>query len=173
MNITIRPALESDIPKLIEIARSTFIDTYAYANDPEDLESYLESNFTKNQISHEFSNPDSYFFVVESQQELIAYLKANTSTAQTEKQQEDAWEIERIYVSKAHQDQAIGKMLLKEVITQAKKANAPYIWLGVWKENEKAIKFYQKNNFEIFGEHEFIFGKQKQVDYMMKFTLTD
>jgi ribosomal protein S18 acetylase RimI-like enzyme len=32
------------------------------------------------------------------------------------------------------------------------------LWLGVWENNHKAILFYQKWGFEIFGSHGFILG---------------
>jgi hemerythrin-like domain-containing protein len=42
------------------------------------------------------------------------------------------------------------------------------VWLGVWDKNEKAIAFYQKNGFEIVGEHPFVMGNDRQNDFIMK-----
>jgi ribosomal protein S18 acetylase RimI-like enzyme len=45
------------------------------------------------------------------------------------------------------------------------------VWLGVWKENHRAIKFYERWGFEIFAEQEFILGNDHQIDWLMKKTL--
>jgi len=43
-----------------------------------------------------------------------------------------------------------------------------YVWLGVWEENPRAIRFYQKNGFVEFDKHIFKLGDDKQIDIMMK-----
>lgn len=43
-----------------------------------------------------------------------------------------------------------------------------YVWLGVWKKNPPAIRFYEKNEFTAFGKHIFKMGDDEQVDIMMK-----
>jgi GNAT superfamily N-acetyltransferase len=48
-----------------------------------------------------------------------------------------------------------------------------YIWLGVWEENHKALRFYRKNGFVGFDKHIFKLGDSEQTDFMMKFDLTE
>ncbi|RZL17332.1 MAG: GNAT family N-acetyltransferase, partial [Pedobacter sp.] len=43
-----------------------------------------------------------------------------------------------------------------------------YVWLGVWEENPRAIRFYQKNGFMPFDKHIFKLGEDEQTDIMMK-----
>jgi ribosomal protein S18 acetylase RimI-like enzyme len=43
-----------------------------------------------------------------------------------------------------------------------------YIWLGVWEHNPKAISFYEKNGFTVFGQKVFQMGEDQQRDFMMK-----
>ncbi len=42
------------------------------------------------------------------------------------------------------------------------------IWLGVWEENPKAIRFYEKNGFVPFSRHIFKMGDEEQTDIMMR-----
>jgi ribosomal protein S18 acetylase RimI-like enzyme len=42
------------------------------------------------------------------------------------------------------------------------------MWLGVWEENPRAIRFYQKLGFVEFGEHIFQLGDDAQRDVLMK-----
>ena len=62
----------------------------------------------------------------------------------------------------------IGQLLLDHSIKIAKEKNTKFIWLGVWENNEPAIKFYKKNGFQIYGKHVFILGKDVQSDLLMK-----
>ena len=43
-----------------------------------------------------------------------------------------------------------------------------YVWLGVWEQNPRAIRFYEKNGFVPFDTHVFILGEDKQTDILMK-----
>jgi ribosomal protein S18 acetylase RimI-like enzyme len=38
--------------------------------------------------------------------------------------------------------------------------------LGVWENNVRATKFYEKFGFERVGEHEFWLGNECQLDYI-------
>ncbi len=48
-----------------------------------------------------------------------------------------------------------------------KELKVDMVWLGVWKENPRAVSFYQRHGFEIFGEHDYLIGTDLQRDYLM------
>ena len=77
-------------------------------------------------------------------------------------------EIERIYVLKKYHGQKVGQKLFDTAMSTAKREKKKYVWLGVWENNQRAIRFYQKNGFVEFGTHTFILGTDKQTDLMMK-----
>ena len=64
--------------------------------------------------------------------------------------------------------QKIGQILLNKAIEIGKKKNLEFLWLGVWEKNHRAIKFYEKNGFKVFGKHKFVLGKDVQTDLLMK-----
>jgi ribosomal protein S18 acetylase RimI-like enzyme len=101
-------------------------------------------------------------------EEILGYLKLNFTDAQTEKLEENHFEIERIYVLKAFLGQKIGQILFDKAIEIGREKNLEYVWLGVWEENHRAIRFYGKNGFEIFGKHDFVLGEDVQTDLLMK-----
>ena len=69
---------------------------------------------------------------------------------------------------KAFLGQKIGQILLNKAIEIGKKKKLEFLWLGVWEENHRAIKFYEKNGFKVFGKHKFVLGKDVQTDLLMK-----
>ena len=77
-------------------------------------------------------------------------------------------EIERIYVLKENHGSGIGIELLNFAIEIAKQNKVAYIWLGVWENNHRAIRFYKKNGFTTFDKHQFVLGSEEQTDLMMR-----
>ncbi|MFD2832491.1 GNAT family N-acetyltransferase [Christiangramia antarctica] len=65
----------------------------------------------------------------------------------------------------------VGKMLYDKAIELAKEKNIDNVWLGVWEENLRAIRFYEKNGFVAFDKHIFKLGNDEQTDIMMKLKL--
>ncbi|MBC7398621.1 MAG: GNAT family N-acetyltransferase [Mucilaginibacter sp.] len=169
MNIT--KVSPSRIKALHYISHKTFVDAFAHLNNPSDLEIFLSDHLTEQSLSEEIDNPESEFYFAEIDGEPIAYFKINTGNAQTELQEAQGLEIERIYVLHGHQGKKIGELLINEIIKIAKLSNKTYIWLGVWEMNLRGIKFYQKNGFVIFDQHQFKVGNDIQTDIMMKLEL--
>ena len=166
--IIIRKADINDLSALRNIGIQTFIEAFSKQNTDENMRNYLEEKFSTEQLSKELANPDSLFFFAEEKQQVIGYLKLNTGDSQTETQPEPALEIERIYVLQAFHGKQVGQLLYNRAIEVAKDLGVPYIWLGVWEENLRAIQFYRKNGFAEFGKHIFKLGDDEQTDIMMK-----
>ena len=102
---------------------------------------------------------------------IIGYLKLNIGQSQTEIKNDNALEIERIYVLKEFHGQNIGQQLFEKALERAHAQKVDFIWLGVWEENKRAIQFYTKNGFIAFDKHIFKLGDEEQSDIMMKLKL--
>ncbi|WP_316804444.1 GNAT family N-acetyltransferase [Pedobacter nototheniae] len=166
--ITIERARLEDISKLQEIGRTTFSETFANEENEENMQNYLEQSFSIDKLTGELKNKDSQIYFAKIRARVIGYLKINIGEAQTEKLDDGAFEIERIYVLKEFQGQKIGQMLYQKAIELANDIKASYLWLGVWEENHKAKKFYEKNGLIAFDKHAFWLGNDEQTDLMMK-----
>ena len=137
-------------------------------NTKEDMQKYLDENLSEEKLKSELENPNSEFYFAENDNQILGYLKLNFGNAQTENQGNETLEIERIYVLKEFFPLKIGQVLFEKSLEIAKEKKLKFIWLGVWEENKRAIRFYEKNGFEIFGKHDFVLGKDVQTDLMMK-----
>jgi diamine N-acetyltransferase len=171
MNVIIRPAFRLDLAALQAIGRKTFVETFADSNSAENLAAYLEEGFSVDKLGAELRNENSQFYFALQKEEVIGYLKVNWGDAQSEKQDPHALEIERIYVLQQYHGTQVGALLYQQALAIAKARKAPYIWLGVWEENPRAIRFYQKQGFLEFGEHIFQLGDDAQRDVLMKLDL--
>jgi ribosomal protein S18 acetylase RimI-like enzyme len=159
------------IEALQQIGRQTFAETFAESNTAENMAKYLEEAYSHEKLSAELNNPNSFFYFAILDEKVIGYLKLNIGGSQTELKDNDALEIERIYVLKDFYGKKVGQMLFDKAITIAKEQNVAYVWLGVWEENKRALQFYTKNGFIEFDQHIFVLGDEVQTDIMMKLEL--
>ncbi len=98
----------------------------------------------------------------------LGYMKINFGASQSDLQDFEALELERIYVDSNQLGKGIGQLLLDKAIEIARKAGLIYIWLGVWEHNLKARRFYTKNGFVQFDQHIFTLGNDDQTDLLLK-----
>ena len=158
----------TDLENLQKISITTFRETFEEVNTEEDMQKYLDENLSEEKLKSELENPNSEFYFAENDNQILGYLKLNFGNAQTENQGNETLEIERIYVLKEFFPLKIGQVLFEKSLEIAKEKKLKFIWLGVWEENKRAIRFYEKNGFKIFGKHDFVLGKDVQTDLMMK-----
>lgn len=171
--IEIKKISLEEITQLQEIGRQTFKETFSESNSEENMKNYLEEGFSDEKLTAELIDENSEFYFAIFEKKVIGYLKINFGASQTELKDNNALEIERIYVSKEFHGKSVGQLLYTKAIEIATQKKSEYVWLGVWEENQRAIHFYKKNGFIEFDKHIFKLGNDEQTDIMMKLKLTN
>jgi len=169
----VRPAFPDDVDMLRQLSIVTFSDTYAEYNTKADMQLYITQHFNREILLSELNSEENFFFLVMFNHEPAGYIKLGTSHELPQLKNKKSIELERIYVVKHLQGTGLGNRLIQYGVEFAQGKGCDTIWLGVWKKNEKAIGFYRKYGFEVFGEHEFILGTDEQTDWLMKKELSD
>ena len=167
-HILIQKATIADADTLLTFCRKTFFDFFAHLNTPENMEAYAANAFTPQRIRAELNNPGSHFYFAMLNGHITGYIKINLDAAQTELQDNNGLEVERIYVLAEYHGKKIGHELLDFAFKTAQDKGLQYVWLGVWEHNQKALSFYEKHGFKVFGSHPFMLGSDKQTDLLMK-----
>jgi ribosomal protein S18 acetylase RimI-like enzyme len=170
-SITITKIGPAQLAQLQAIGRQTFTETFSSTNSEENLNAYLQYGFSTAKLTAELNNPNSEFYFATLNDKVIGYLKINFGIAQTELQDPKAMEVERIYVLGEFQSKKVGQLLFEKALAIAKNKKVDFVWLGVWEENHRAIRFYSKNGFVAFDSHIFLMGNDKQTDILMKLQL--
>lgn len=170
-NIIIRKVALSDIDQLQKISIQTFSETFASSNTEENMRKYLEEGYSLEKLTTEINDNNAEIYFATLNNSVIGYLKLNFGQSQTELKDNNALEIERIYVLKEFHGKNVGQLLYEKAMQVARQINASYVWLGVWEENPRAINFYKKNGFVEFDKHIFKLGNDEQIDIMMKLQL--
>lgn len=170
-NIEIKRVSLDDIETLQNISIQTFFETFSESNTEENMAKYLEEGFSLERLTIELNDESSEFYFAVLDDDIIGYLKINLGQSQKELKEDNALEIERIYVLKKFQGTKVGQLLYDKAIEIAYNKKTNYVWLGVWEENPRAINFYKKNGFVEFDKHIFRLGDDEQTDIMMRKTL--
>tara|TARA_R110000868_G_scaffold376115_1_gene640886 strand:+ start:104 stop:688 length:585 start_codon:yes stop_codon:yes gene_type:complete len=172
MELTYTKCSLTDLQQLRQISEQTFVTAFEKDNDPNDFKNYIENAFALERIKEELLNPDSDFFFVYSNNEILGYFKLNVGVAQSDIKQDDSIELERIYVLVEHQGLGLGEVFLNHIKNVALKRKKKMLWLGVWEQNIRAIKFYERQGFRKFDTHPYFIGSDEQTDWLMCFDLS-
>ena len=126
------------------------------------MQSHTAQKFNPQQISLELQDANNQYYLAYNEGIAVGYLKLNLNDAA------NGLEIARIYARQTHWGRGVGQVLLQQAITVAQTNRIPYIWLGVWQQNPRAISFYQKMGFVIIGTMPYYMGDEAQTDWIMK-----
>lgn len=168
---TIERSTLEDIEILRKVGKETFFETFYDSNTEENMDDYLRTSFSYENVKGELENRDSIFFIARYKDQVAGYMKVNFERAQTEVDYKNSLEVQRIYILKKYQRMGLGKIFIDRSIEIAKEKDLDYIWLGVWENNINSIKFYEKQGFKKFDTHSFLVGEDRQRDDLMKMTL--
>ena len=105
-----------DIEQLQKIGRQTFFETFSSANSEENMNQYLKDGFSIEKLTDEVSNQNAEFYFAVLDSDVIGYLKLNFGSSQTELKDDQAIEIERIYVLKDFHGKKVGQILYDKAI---------------------------------------------------------
>lgn len=165
--IEIRKAFPADAEALSAISEQTFRDTYANFNTPENMDQYVRDNFGPEQLSSEISSPENTFLLAVEDGNIIGFSKLCTAKIPEALAGKQAIEIERIYVDSHFHGKKVGPLLMQHIVDFAQMGGFEVLWLGVWENNPRAFRFYEKWGFTRFGEQIFQLGDDLQTDWLL------
>ena len=168
MKTTIRKCNMNDLQVLRDLAHETYDDSFRALNTPETMDAYLAEAFDLQKIQMELETPQSEFYFLYADDKLAGFIKINDVPAQTDINDPDSLELERIYVKSEFKRHGLGTVLIQYAEDIAAARGKQYVWLGVWEQNPKAIAFYEKMGYREFDRHTFRMGDELQSDLVMK-----
>jgi ribosomal protein S18 acetylase RimI-like enzyme len=168
MPLSIRIAAKKDAALIADLSRKTFYETFDVFNTKEDMDKFMNEQFTHDALMNEVGAEGNIFLLAFDDELPVGYARMRENNNPPELQSKNAMEISRIYADSNSIGKGVGKTLMEKCIAIAKEKNKEIIWLGVWEKNERAIDFYHKWGFEKFSEHPFILGNDIQTDWLLK-----
>lgn len=159
-------ATTNEVRLLSQISSDTFKDTYSSVNKKSDIDYFILNCCQPAQIESEIKDPFLDYFIFYTNSVPVAYCKLRYHES------EKKLEIARFYLLSTQIGKGIAKIFMEHLFSYAKNEGYECLELAVWKENKRAIRFYEKMNFKITGETTFDWGTGKvDDDYLMLFQL--
>lgn len=171
MTITLELVPTEGAAALAALKAATFVETFAEDNDPAHVEAHLAREFTPAVVERSLEDDRSTTWWLLDDGAPVGFLKVNRGGAQTEPDLDEGLEVEQIYVLASQHGRGLGGRLLERAISTARAEGFPFVWLGVWERNLRAIAVYEHLGFVAFGDHTFFFGNEEQRDVLMRFDI--
>jgi len=173
MNLQIRKAELNDAVVTALLARITFAETFGHLfhDHRDELRVYLNRTFAVSKIERSLGQPRNTYWLGFADGLPVAYAKLKYPCA-TPISENDAAQLQKIYVLREFVGQGIGKPMLQAVLAHAASIRVPTIWLDVLKENDRAIRFYKQQGFTALGTDTYVIGAQTFDFHLMSLSGT-
>ncbi len=160
MSVSLKVCNNNHIALLSKVATKAYNNHYVYLwND--DGKEYACANFNQKQFKKEIEHPNSLFYLIYLDEKAVGFLKLNINKAFQSFSDQEALELERIYLFKEITGKGIGTFIMNFVVDLAKEKHKTIVWLKSM-ESSESLFFYQKNGFEIVGKDRLNFHQMKQ-----------
>ena len=159
MSVTIRQALPTDANLISVLGAVTFYEAYFEQDTAHELANYITESFPPERVLAEIESSTNTFFIIYREEKAVGYAKCRTDNRHESIKSERAVELQRIYILERVFGRGIGEILLKYCIETARQKGFETLWLGVWEENKRARRFYEKHGFKQVGTLDFPYGE--------------
>jgi GNAT superfamily N-acetyltransferase len=145
--VEIKKCTASDIPTILSVALQSYREHYTYLWTDAG-EAYIGRNFTNTILEKEFTEENSYFYLLLFGGEPAGFLKINDKKALIPYPKEDCLELERIYLLEKVSGKGIGKVAMDFVVNMGRERKRKVVWLKAM-DSSLAVKFYRRMGFQV------------------------
>ena len=171
-SVYIRKATARDCGIIVALGKKTFTETYLETGSNPVVQEYIEKKLSDENIGEELCNPAAWFYIGFVDHEPVAFTRLRHDRVAKGLEDKRAIEVEHIYVLREYQGFKVGKEMMAKCIEVAMQEQFETIWLQVWQQNHKAIRFYIKAGFVVYETTLLHYdGDLQQHDFLMRMDL--
>jgi len=168
-NIQTREANLADANLIAVLGSATFYEAYFEQDIPSALANYILESFSPEQIALELAEPGSEFFIIFRDEKAVGYAKLREDPPGPGVTSENTVELQRFYLVERVYGKGVAKALLDHVVDRSRERGFDTVWLGVWTENKRAQRFYEKHGFtDTGGRLEFVYDAGVGINIVME-----
>jgi ribosomal protein S18 acetylase RimI-like enzyme len=170
--ISYRKAALSDAKKLSILYKQVYIQTYGVEGVSDEFANFITKQFAVERIEKTIQEQPDCLIVAVYKNNLVGVAEiefAKKSPVGTI----TAPELNKLYILEWFCGQGIGNKLLTFAEQIARDAGETKMWLWVLESNERAIQFYEKNQYQKIGMAPFQMETNRYENYVMLKTLTE
>ena len=144
-----------DCELIAQIGKKSFLDSHGKSASKENIETFITKTYNKETLIKELNNPTIEYLLIYYKNKIAGYSKIELNIPNSNIEHKRITKLDRFYLLKEFYGQKLGIKLFNFNIELSKKNQQNGIWLAVWVENQRAIKFYTKLGFKIVGKYDF------------------
>ena len=148
-------AQPSDAKTLSKLSKETFLVAHGHSAPEKEINTYINNNFNEENFVRELNDEKNIYHLITYKHIIVGFSKINLNSKNEHIENKQITLLSRIYLLKEYYDLSLGKALFNFNISLAKKQKQSGIWLAVWTENHRAIRFYKKMGFKKVGDYDF------------------
>ena len=165
--IKIKVAKESDVQVLALLGRITYSESHGhFIEDKNDLISYLTGAFSVEQTTKDVLDSNNLVYIIYYDDLPVGYAKMVLNANHESVISKNSGLLERIYLLNDFIPMKIGQQFLTFIEQKAKEIQLDTIWLSVYIKNERAIRFYEKNEYRKVGELNFLVSGKEYENFV-------
>jgi diamine N-acetyltransferase len=167
----IRRATPADAPLIASLGADTFVKSFGEQNTPENLAKHLAKAFGDDIQRRELTDPAITYLIAEQDGRTAGYAQVREGDAPECIEGPSPVEVRRFYVVHEFHGTGIAQALMDACADEARQRGGRTLWLGVWDQNPRAIRFYRKWGYEDVGGQTFMLGDDPQQDRVLALSL--
>jgi len=140
-------------------------------NSREELTEYLEFTYDPVKLTKSIRKENNVYLLAFLDGKAVGFAKLKKHSLNDLIASPIQMELQKIYVLTEYQGRGVGAALMKEAKSIADERNPDCLWLDTYISNEKAIHFYEKNEFKKIGKYLFTIGSQTFEYYVMELAI--
>ncbi len=145
----------NDSELIAKLGKQTFIESHGHSASEADIDAFILKYYTTTAVAKEFDDSNVIYHLVKLNTKFVGFSKIEFNSPNENVSEQNITKLARLYLLKECYGKKLGATLFNFNIEVSKAKNEKGIWLHVWVENEKAIRFYKKNGFKVVGEHDY------------------
>jgi ribosomal protein S18 acetylase RimI-like enzyme len=166
--VAIRRATPADAQALSRVSELAFTGTFGHLYSDVDLQTFLRDSYAVEAYARFLADPAHACWLVERDGEAVGYALAGPCGLPHPDVTADDGELKRIYLLPQVQGGGHGDRLFQAAIDWLGRRGPRTLWIGVWSENHRALRFYRRHGFEKAGEYEFIVGGSRDHEFILR-----
>ena len=161
----VREGTCDDASLLAKLGARTFRESSL--NTPRgDLESYLKENFTREKLLACLSVKNAAV-ILEQNGQAIGHAFLCPGEAPNRLVPRHSIQLKWLYILEKWTGHKLGDVLMARCLDRVRHLGVGSIWLTVWKDNGRAIHFYERWGFRKVGVYDFVVGRDIQKDFVL------
>ncbi len=154
----------ADAAALARLSAQTFRETFGHLYPPEDLEAFLTQAHSVSAWENLLRDPAMRTWVIDE----VGYALAGPCQLPHPEVTPGSGELRRLYVVGSRQGSGLGLVLFDEALRWLKAQGREPVWVGVYSENHRALKLYERSGFVPVGEYQFVVGRVRDRELILR-----